>query len=361
MIRIFLASILLMVGLAGCNLAKASGGGITSAPTSDMQIIRQTAEATDEGTSTSIAIVPQTAEATDEGISTPIAIVPIPVSSIQIEGVPYKAYQIPGDPFRFVCQEPCPLDLQYIYAEYAGFRLAHAKLIELTGVDTLTELQPVDMHLVFEDSICSEFPYGHAYLYSHTHQAYTCTDGPGYYPTNEEKIRMAAQPDGQYFPLHEYMHTIFFGRISGKAGNIQDYYAEFFHDFVVPLPSYATGIVDPAGFCSYRNQLPSGGLPLWLISELCQQNGFQLKDLALSLIELDKLYQSGGGQVYQEGYEHPVPSVAQYRDILNRLLGSDTTNAFADACWPPELFGNSFSRPPACVSNSTAGTPTPIK
>jgi hypothetical protein len=163
MIRIFLASILLMVGLAGCNLVKASGGGITSAPTNDMQIIRPTAEATDEGASTSIAIVPQTAEATDEGTSTPIAIVPIPVSSIQIKGVPYKAYQIPGDPFRFVCQEPCPLDLQYIYAEYAGFRLAHAKLIELTGVDTLTELQPVDMHLVFEDSICSEFPYGHGW------------------------------------------------------------------------------------------------------------------------------------------------------------------------------------------------------
>lgn len=152
------------------------------------------------------------------------------------------------------------------------------------------------------------------------------------------------------------------GESSGKAGNFQDNYAKSFHDFVVPLPSYAIGIVDPAGFCSYRNQLPSGGdYPLWLISELCQQNGFQLKDVALSLIELDKLYQSGGGQVYQEGYEHPVPSVAQYRDILNRLLGSDTTNAFANACWPPELFGNSFSSPPACLSNSTAGTPTPIK
>jgi hypothetical protein len=190
------------------------------------------------------------------------------------------------------------------------------------------------------------------------HQAYTCTDGPGYYPTIEEKIRMAAQLDGQYFPLHEYMHTIFFGRISGTAGNFQDYKAEFFHDFVVPLPSYAIGILDPAGFCSYRDQLPPGDYSGWLISELCRQNGFQLTDLALSLIELDNLYQSGGGQVYQEGYEHPAPSVAQYRDILNRLLGSDTTNAFADACWPPELFGNSYSIPPACLIIST---PTPIQ
>jgi len=321
-------------------------------------LIDQAAETTGGGTSTPTPIS-QAAEATDEGASTPIAT--ILVSSIQVEGVPYKAYQIPGDPFRFVCQEPCPLDPQYIFAEYSGFRLAHAKLIELMGVDTLIELQPVDMHLVLDDSVCRELPGGHAYIYTGTRQAYTCTDGPGYYPTIEEKIQKAAQPENQYFPLHEYMHTIFFGRISGKAGNFQDYYAEFFHDFVVPLPSYAIGIIDPAGFCSYRNQAPSrGDYPLWLISELCKQNGFQLKHVALSLIELDKLYQSDGGQVELE-FTHRVPTVAQYRDILNRLLGSDTTHAFAEACWPPELFGNSYSVSPACLSISTADTPTPIK
>lgn len=289
--------------------------------------------------------------------STPSEIAPIPVSSIQIEGVPYQAYQIPGDPFRFVCQEPCSLDQQYIFAEYAGFRLAHARLIELTGVDTLAELQPVDMHLVLEDSTCGARPYGHAYIYSSTHQAYTCTEGPGYYPTLEEKIWKAAQPENQYFPLHEYMHTIFFGRVSGKARDFQDDRATFFHDFVVLLPSYAIGISDPARFCSYHDGPPPGDYSGWLIFELCQQNGFQLKHVALSLIELDKLYQSGGGQVDQGGYEHPVPIVAQYRDILNRLLGSDTTQAFADACWPPELFGNSYSLSGACLP----GTPTPIR
>jgi hypothetical protein len=303
----------------------------------------------------------QVGEATSEGTSTPIAIVPIPVSSIQIEGVPYKAYQIPGDPYRFVCQEPCSLDPKYIFAEYAGFRLAQSKLIHLTGIDTLTELQPVDMHLVIDDSICRELPGGHAYMYSSTHKAYTCSEGPGYYTTIEEKIQKAVQSEEQYFPLHEYMHTIFFGRISGKAGSFQDSYAEFFHDFVVPIPSYAIGTMDPAGFCSYRNQNPSrGDYPQWLISELCKQNGFQLKDVALSLTELDKLYQSGGGQI-ESGFAHRVPTVAQYRDILNRLLGNDTTQAFADACWPPELFGNSFSVPNTCPNIPIAGTPTPIK
>lgn len=201
---------------------------------------------------------------------------------------------------------------------------------------------------------------GHAYIYSGTRQAYTCTDGPGYYPTIEEKIRTAAQPDGQYFPLHEYMHTIFFGRISGKAGNFEDHKAEIFHDFVVPIPSYAIGVLDPAGFCSYRDPNPPGDYGGWLISELCRQNGFQLPDLALSLIELDKLYQSGGGHINQEGYEHPLPSVAQYRDILNGLLGSDTTQAFAHACWPPELFGDSYRLGPACAQPTITGSPTPV-
>jgi hypothetical protein len=342
MIRPFLAFLILMVGLVGCNMPGAPDEGTTSIPTNEQQIINQPAEVTGDST------------------LTPIPIVPIPASAVQIEGAAYTAYQIPGDPFRFVCQDPCPLDEQYIFAEYAAFRVGHARLIELTGVDTLAELQPVDMHLVLEDSICADAPWGHAYVYAHAHQAYTCTDGPGYYPTMEEKIQKASQVEEQYFPLHEYMHTIFFGRLSGDAGIFEDYLSESIHDFVVPLPAYATGYFDPAEFCSYRDPLPPGDYGGWLISELCQQNGFQLPDLAQSLIALDNLYQSGGGQVVVAGYQHPVPTMAQYRDILNSLLGSDTTNAFATACWPPGLFGNSYSLPPACIVPSS-GTATPAK
>jgi hypothetical protein len=344
MIKKLLATLLLMAGMVGCNLPGTPGEEITSAPTDDVQFIIPTAKATAEAT------------------STPDMIALVQTSSILIEGVPYTAYQIPGDSFRFVCQEPCQLDEQYIFAEYAGFRPALAMLIEMTGIDTLAELQPVDMHLELEDSICSELPVGHAYVYSGTHQAYTCIDGPGYYPTIEEKIQKAARFDEQYFPLHEYMHTIFFGRISGEAGDFPVYNAYYFHDYVVPVPAYAIGVRNPAGFCtSDTKELPPGDFGGMLISELCRQNGFQLADLALSLIELDSLYQSGAGVDYQEGYEHPVPSVAQYRDILNGLLGSDTTNAFAEACWPPGLFGNSYSLPPSCPNASTGGTPTPSK
>ena len=71
-----------------------------------------------------------TVEAISPDTPAPAEIVPIPVSPTQIEGLPYSAYWIPGDPFRFVCQEPCRLDPQFIFAEYAGIRLAHAELIE---------------------------------------------------------------------------------------------------------------------------------------------------------------------------------------------------------------------------------------
>ena len=118
--------------------------------------------------------------------------------------------------------------------------------------------------------------------------------------------------------------------------------------------------MDPAGFCSRRFDFPPGDFGGWLINELCRQNGFTLPDLARSLIQLDKLYLSGGGQVDEEGYEHPVPTVAQYRDILNSLLGSDTTPAFAAACWPPELFGNSYSLVGACYQPTVSGTPTQV-
>ncbi len=334
--------ILLMAALAGCNMPRDANEGPISLP-EEVQIA-----------------TPPLVESADSTL-TPPEIIPIPGIPVQIEGAPYTAYQLPGDPFRFVCQEPCPLDPQYIYAEYAGFRAAHAMMVERLGIDTLVELQPVDMHLVLEDSICGSNPYGHAYIYASVHQAYTCTDGPGFYPTMEEKIQKAALASEQYFPIHEYMHTLFFGRISGTAGSFYDYKAEFFHDYIVPVPSFTIGIMEPASFCTQDTGLAPGDYGGALITELCQQNGFDLTDLKNSLIELDNLYQSGGGQVIVDGYQYPAPTVAQYRDILNSLLGSDTTGAFAAACWPPELFGNIYSPLPACIVSVESGTATPVK
>jgi len=119
-----------MVGLAGCNLPRAPVERMPSTPTEAVQINRQAAKAT--STATPITLAPVSTIQTNEGTATPAAIISVPVSSIKIEGVAYQAYQIPGRPVPVRCQEPCPLDLQYIFAEYAGFRLAHPMLIKLT-------------------------------------------------------------------------------------------------------------------------------------------------------------------------------------------------------------------------------------
>jgi hypothetical protein len=362
MSRRSLILMLLMTALAGCNLPAVPGGGVTS-PTERMQIVTpSTGElAADTPTAEQIQIASPSPVELAADTPTPPEVVPIKGVPVQIEGAAYTAYRMPGDPFRFVCQDPCPLDPQYIYAEYAGFRAAHVMMVAMLGIDTLVELQPVDMHLVLQDSICGSNPYGHAYIYNMVHQAYTCTDGPGYYPSMKEKIQKAALASEQYFPIHEYMHTLFFGRISGKVGSFYDYKAEFFHDYVVPVPSYVVGFLPPASFCAQDTGLAPGDFGGGLITELCRQNGFNLDKLKLSLVELDNLYQSGGGQVIMDGYQHPAPTVAQYRDILNSLLGSDTTGAFAAACWPPELFGNSYSPLPACIVPVESGTATPVK
>ncbi len=120
-----------------CNL-----GRVASTPgqpgTVEQQVPTPNDTQASEATAAALSIPSATPSAPVEATATPIAVVPIPVISVQIEGMPYNAYQIPGDPFRFVCPDPCPLDPQYIYAEYAGFRAAYAKLIQLTGIDTLT-------------------------------------------------------------------------------------------------------------------------------------------------------------------------------------------------------------------------------
>lgn len=354
--KIFLVGIVLLFTLA-CNLSNAPKTLSTLPPDATVPATENQTALPDNPT-----VVPQAPTEVATAVSGPTIaeIVPVPASDITIGGEAYTAYQVPGDPFRFVCPAQCPLDKQYIYAEYAGFRLAHARLLELTGIDTLSELQPVDMHLDLTDSICRSNPYGHAYIYTDKHQAYTCSEGPGYYPSVEEIIRNAARLDGQYFPLHEFMHTFFFGRLSGKAGSFEDYKAPFFHDFVVPVPSYAIGLLDPVVFCSYRD-LPPGDYNGFLINELCKQNGFDLAELKSSLVALDKLYLSGGGQVPQAGFLHPAATIAQYRDILNGQTGGDTTPAFAAACWPAQLFGNAYSPAPGCAVIDTSATATTVK
>ncbi|MBN2083913.1 MAG: hypothetical protein JW748_01725, partial [Anaerolineales bacterium] len=217
----------------------------------------------------------------DPAASTPLAIVPIPASDIQIDGFPYQAYQAPGDPFRFVCPSPCAIDPQLIYAQYAGFRSAHDILTRLIGVDTLPELQPVDIHIA-NDGKCGALAEVGVLAYANyddNFRAFACTfifeysegtGGTAYSP--EDAVRL----DRQAVLIHEYLHTVFFGRTSMRIGA--------FHDFVTPVALYVWDErPEDDFFCDYHPQTPPGDRGGYLLQELCRRNGLTWEKLALSL------------------------------------------------------------------------------
>src|SRR5512140_3726814 len=120
--KIILVGILLLFTLA-CNLSSVSPtvtSTVAQLPTTLPDLLASPSQAP------SATFPTETRTPVPRQIVTPIPIVPIPATDITIGGVAYTAYQVPGDPFRFVCPAQCPLDTQYIYAEYAGFKLAHA-------------------------------------------------------------------------------------------------------------------------------------------------------------------------------------------------------------------------------------------
>ncbi|MGB8251602.1 MAG: hypothetical protein WCF08_00170 [Anaerolineaceae bacterium] len=276
-------------------------------------------------------------------------------SAILIDGVSYQAYEIPGNPFRFVCQEPCKVDPILISAQYTGFRIQRDRLIQLTGIDTLPELQPVDIHIendskcgALKDSPALSFawydPKGNAYICTFLFEYAVGFNGQPY------TADVAVRQDQQTILIHEYLHTLFFGRLASEAGSQ--------HDFVTPLALYVTNNWNgDSELCAYHPQTPPGDYGGYLIQQLCQRNGFTLGYLAESLRQLDQLVQSGNGQL-QEGFLHPVASMAQYRQILNSLLGSNSTASFREACWPAKLFGDSDDLPASCLFRTPTVEPT---
>jgi hypothetical protein len=289
--------------------------------------------------------------------SAPLEIVPVPSTEVLIDGVPYLSYQIPGDPFRFVCQQPCKGNPASIQGQYAGFSRARQLLIQMTGIDTLTEIQPVDIHLT-NDNKCGNLDQAGALSfawYDLPGNAYVCTflfeyrgvDGENY------TAELASAMYNQTIFVHEYLHTFFFGRLPQEAGAL--------HDLVTPLAIHVTGEDQAeAAFCAYHPVTPPGDFNGNLVWELCRQNGFNLQAFKTSLMELDALFQAGGGTEPQ-GFSKPTPSMAQYRAILDRLLGGSTRQAFADACWSAALFGDDYQLSEACLHPTPAPTPTPLK
>jgi hypothetical protein len=297
---------------------------------------------------------PASAQTNPPTPSSAAKIVSIPKSVVEIDGHAYDAYQVPGDPFRFVCQQPCKADPNLIFAQYAGFNNARQVMLQLTGIEPLAEIQPVDFHLT-NDSTCGTLATARALSFAVNvppKHAYICTFLFEYVQASYTPD-VAVQVDQQTIFVHEYLHLVFKGRIVNEAGAM--------HDFVTPLGLYIGHNLDSyENPCTYHPLSPPGDYGGYLLSNLCKQNGFSMEKLAPILIALDTLYQSGGGKV-SEGYKHPSVTMGQFRDIINQQVGSDSKQAFADACWPANLFGDNYQLSYACLYPTPTVAPTPVK
>lgn len=249
----------------------------------------------------------------------------------------YRAYQNPGDTFRVVCPEPCPVDPNTLYAFYSGFKQAKDQLIQLMGVDSLPSLQPFDLHIA-NDTWCGSFTTGltgDAGGYP-TYSGRTGTFGCFWY-ANRDNFFEPFQP--QYvstvpyhlLSVHEYTHTIFFGR---------HFYS--YEDMAKAASFYVSGeggtppITDP---CTMSLDQVLQGKLVWA---LCQLNGFTYARLPAAMQGLAAASLAGQNVAFLNAV-----SVYGFRKILNGVFGSDTADAFLAAKINPNYVADDSTLPSA--------------
>jgi hypothetical protein len=250
----------------------------------------------------------------------------------------YRGFQNPGDTFRVVCPEPCPVDLNAIYAFYAGFKQAKSQLVSLMGVDSLASEQPFDLHIA-NDTWCGDYTdqTGDAGTYrassgaTGTFGCFWFANRSNYFEPFEPQY-VSALPY-HLLTVHEYTHTIFFGR---------HFYS--YEDFAKAMSFDVSGIgggppiTDP---CDPTLDDVSQGKLLWA---LCRLNGLAYSQLPAALQPLASLSQSGQGAIPSRPQ---ITTVFQFRKILDGVLGGSTTDAFLAAKIPPPNVADDGSLPPA--------------
>ena len=240
----------------------------------------------------------------------------------------YRAYQNPGDTFRIICPEPCPVDSNVIAAFHTGFSQAQQKTVQFFGLDILPSLKPMDLHIA-NDTWCGSYQpgfTGDSSVYpasSGLTTAYGCfwyANRPDFFePFTADNV---AQVSYHLLTVHEYSHPVFFGRHFYSYEDVVKA-ASFFVSGVGGQPT----ITDP---CADHLFDVSQGRLIWA---LCHVNGFSYADLPAAMQQLDALFQSGHGAIDQ-GVPNTT-SVYQFRKILNGVLGGDTRDAFLSSLLPP--------------------------
>lgn len=246
----------------------------------------------------------------------------------------YDAYLSPFSDIRVVCQQPCKVPEQLLMAQLVGAQLALDKLLDVTQLDVLDSLKPVDIH-VSSDHECGDYETrkaedGYVYLFAGTR---TDERGGGSYmclwdferenltiPFNE---MTASKIERQVGFVHEYTHILFYDRSFHSP-----------EDFAKGLSFYVSGLGHGAD--SYEAQ--ERGLPFYSepvttacdpdleawapdLYSLCMKCGFDFRDTAKVLMRINELYVNGEG----EEVEGRV-SIPQFRAILEEIVGKDVVN-----------------------------------
>ena len=277
---------------------------------------------------------------------TPVDVVPIPWVPFQIAGsvnsvnnpggapVDYRAYTVPGDPFRIVVEESNLVDEALIYAKYASFKVARQSLIQLAGIDARDGAKPIDIHIA-ATTWTGPYQPGITTGFSGTYRPGSGLS-TGYVAlfdvdkTNrilEFTPENACRIEDELLAVHEYGHQLFYGR---SFWSYEDYVKAF--SFYICghwdgegfEPENFPAITDPTN--EYLNHQGMGRL----IYELAKHHGATWPTLRKSLIAMVKMYEDGGGEA-----EGQRVSSNQYRWILNGLLANDTLSAFLAAGHPP--------------------------
>ncbi len=252
----------------------------------------------------------------------------------------YRAYHFSGDTFRVICQEPCNLDEETIYALYWGFKKAHKLTVDfMGGVDVPAKSLPVDIH-VNDDDTCIEYIPGQAsgYYSFYPLGPSQWTDKPFLCLYYVEKAatavtfnvpRFAAFVPENFVQLwihlltvHEYSHVILHDLlrpyiISENIVKPASFYVagrvnwDFTNDSLVGV-RYVTDPCDPMLGSEYSGKI---------IFELCTQFGMTYVDFRQSISQLDNLRNSQGH----------ATTVEDWKLILDDILDVDTTQAFLDS------------------------------
>lgn len=249
----------------------------------------------------------------------------------------YRAYREQGETFRVLCQEPCTVNEQTIYAFYAGFKVARRQLVDFMGIDSIPAQQPFDIHIE-NDSWCGNYGSGNTGeaggypTYSGLTGSFGCfwyADRSDFFlPFTAENV---ARVEYHLLTVHEYGHTIYYG-----------WHSSSYEDIVKAASFYVSGlggqppITDPC--TESLNDVNQGKL----LNALCRLNGFRYADLAPSQRALRALFDGG-----QFNPANGRTSIYQHRQTLNAVLNSDTMDAFLAAKSPEPGVGDSRVIPAA--------------